>query len=207
METEELSADELGEADLARSFWTWFVEAEPEFRGLEWIEEIYTELSSRWPRIGVELAAPEEASRREIVLTAFGDRSLFPAVMALKKLAPYLSAWKVVAFQQPKGFGSTHRREGLVFETCDMWFCPTGPGGDPSRGLGVLVFAEFEPEDKKIALSAVWSILESALGELCVAEEIHNVDVAPYPDDLHEQLPLHDLPDYLAWHRKRERSD
>jgi hypothetical protein len=196
-----LSEDELQHEGPARSFWSWFEAQEEGFRDLEWVEAIYTELSTRWPNMGLELEAPG-AGRREMVLTAYGLRSLFPAVTALQKLAPDLPSWEVVAFQQPKGFGSSHTREGLSFKTRDMWFCPTGPGGDPSLELGLLVFLEFEPQDREIALAAVWSILEAGLGELCVAEEIHHLEVAPHPPDVEEQIPLDDLPAYLEWRRR-----
>lgn len=57
--TAEFSPAEAPHVDRARSFWAWFVQRERSFRGKKWVEAIYSELSKRWPEIGVELEAPK----------------------------------------------------------------------------------------------------------------------------------------------------
>lgn len=192
----------------ARRFWEWFARREQAFRDLDsdkpaLIDEFYDRLVEYQPGLAFEIQSPEDGGSREIIISAHGDPDLFPQVRSLVASSPASDYWTVVAFKQPLGFDFTHARDGLTFDPSEMWFEPTTPGGEQAGELGLLVYLGFEDPQQEIALAAVWTILETALGEVAINDEIHNLAIAPLPPDPTEYVPLRDLPAFIEWRRKR----
>ncbi|HVK02972.1 MAG TPA: hypothetical protein VM490_05830, partial [Armatimonadaceae bacterium] len=105
----------LKEGEQEREFWEWFAANEARYRvfvpGGPERDALFAELTRRLGRVrrGVRFAfdAPDQTdsddggAQRELVLSADGNRDLFPAVRRLADAAPVssLPGWKVVAFR------------------------------------------------------------------------------------------------------------
>jgi len=189
-------------------FWSWFKTNASRFAGLggededDLLDEFERALHLFHPELYFEIGGRPEGPR-ELVITADGDRSLFPLVEELVAAAPAVPGWEVIAFKQAGGFECTVNYQGLTLDPAACWFRPLVATTDRSIfGLQVASPA-YSSESEKTLLSAVYVLLDSALGELACAEQIQHVEVAPLPAQPETEgfMALRELPEYLAWLR------
>jgi hypothetical protein len=92
-----------------QQFWKWFgnnsdrlFQLEEEYR-----DTIFRELSKQLHKVNKGLAFAfsniRENGKREFVVSADGNKKLFPKVLKLVESAPSFGTWEVVAFRQPVG--------------------------------------------------------------------------------------------------------
>jgi hypothetical protein len=140
----------------------------------------------------------------ELVVTAEGDRSLFPLVAEVVAAAPAVPGWSVLELKPRLGFPATVRWEGVTVEVGRLAFDPLERAGTAGLGLRVLV-PGLDPEQADDALNAVLRALDHGLGERRFAEEVAHVEVRLLPpgDEPGEHLRLEELEAYLDWRRTR----
>src|SRR5512146_1737654 len=85
-----------------REFWKWFAEHEPQLFDHEAerdrvFDDLAHELTKVSPYLTFEFGP--KGQRRELVISAGGIRSAFPAVRALVSAAPTFDRWQITAFR------------------------------------------------------------------------------------------------------------
>lgn len=192
-------------------FWSWFREhsaelyAMPDADARFW-DTALAELHRVDARMQFEISDPVN-DRREFVITARGDPSVFASVEALVAAAPGLSEWIVVALKPPCGFDFATTYEGVEFDARRLWFLPLHSANRPDDvGLRVGV-PGLSDAHRSIAARAVIVILETGLGERSLAIDVQHVEYAALPEEpaKHGWIELPELPAYIAW-RKSKRS-
>jgi len=192
----------------ATRFWSWFSSNERRYRDLdvpekeqlldELLEQLHAFDRNLWFEIGGGSDGP-----RELVITAEGNLSAFPALRELCRSAPSIPEWTVVSFKQPQGFDFTTEYEDITVAPAATWFLPLDSQQQPEL-LGLrLAFAHFETSRQRQFLAAAYVMLEAGLGELTAAEHITHVEVclAPSSPESEGYRVLPELPEYLAQRR------
>jgi hypothetical protein len=145
-----------------------------------------------------------EFSAGELIVTADGDRALFPLARAVVEAAPAVEGWTIRALKPKLGFPEEVRWYDLRLRTADLVFDPLTREGSSDLGLLILVpgIGEDEVED---AHSAILRALDHALGEEGFAESVQHVEVRPLPEATppDEFIPLAKLEDFLRWRAAR----
>jgi hypothetical protein len=171
------------------AFWTWFAAnakryhdftpGGPEQAGL------FRDLDRALSRVhrGLQYAfdgggGPE----REFIISADGNRDLFPVVQRLVEAAPSLPGWRIVAFRPRVASLHDIRLEipGVTVEASDLWYA-LAPEGDR---VGIALFLPgFEDVRSQSALMVAFLMLDSALGEYDVETKVGSITTFPPPPD------------------------
>ena len=188
----------LKEGEQEREFWEWFAANEARYRvfvpGGPERDALFAELTRRLGRVrrGVRFAfdAPDQTdsddggAQRELVLSADGNRDLFPAVRRLADAAPVsaLPGWKVVAFRPrvPDLAGVALLLGETVIGADDLWLA-LKPRGD-RIDLDLYLRGLLEASEREIQ-KACLLLLDYALGEYDVGTKVGALDIHALPED------------------------
>jgi hypothetical protein len=159
-------------------FWHWFQTNESRLYAFEKDrEKIFDELRTQLHRIRPELTfefGPQHDGKREFVISADGIKDAFPAVIALADAAPSLSRWKVTKFRPRRGFQSPVMLNGFRLAPDQVRFT-IGPDGDKA---GLTLFIDgYDPAEREQFASAVYLMLDQALGEYDVETKVGFIEL------------------------------
>lgn len=191
-------------------FWRWFQGVERKYRDLEvphkdaLLDEFQKHLQAYCGGLWFEIGGSPEGPR-ELVITAEEKREYFQYVTELVVTAPKLNGWDIVSFKPAHGFDFVTEYESVSIDPHQSWFIPLDfPKNPNALGLKIAV-PSFDPSRHNEFLSATRIVLETGLGELEMAEQIHHVEVGPIPNDPEAggYIELNELPEYIAWRKKK----
>lgn len=192
------------------SFWTLFRDCADELRKTESSETaVYDSLLKRIQEIEeglfIEFCVEPEG---ELIITADGKRELFPIVDRIVSQAPQVSRWKIFALKPKLGLPKSVRWEGSAFETQEIAFDPLESENPDSLGVRFLVPLMRE-QDIEHAHSAILLAVDHLLGERKFSLSIDYTEVRTLPtgSSVNDFIPLHQLEDYVDWHRERQGLD
>ena len=169
-------------------FWQWFVSAERRLRdaydgGVVEIEAAVAEIGDRLHRIHPELCfeyGHADDGVYELILSAGGILSHFPAVSALKQAAPEVPGWRIIAFRPRKASCARIQLGEAVLEPDGLWY-RLMPDADQAD-LDLFV-ADLTPETLEGLGCAAFLMLDAALGEYDVATRIGAIDFDALPEN------------------------
>ena len=190
-----------------RGFWAYFRDHQaglaavtsadtPEYDGmLEALQEIDP---------GLYFEFSTQGSEREFIVTAEGQRELFPLVDRIVEAAPDIDGWRFLALKPKLGFPVTTRWETFTLTLAGVAFDPL----ENSKGdLGLRLYVpDLRPEDAKDAHNALLRAIDHGLGERLFAEKVGHTEVAPMPSNPEKFIPLADLEAYIAWRDRRRQA-
>jgi hypothetical protein len=193
-------------------FWAWFRANEAKLwampdGGDPFWDIALTQLRLVNRGLSFEMSEPQDR-RRDFVITAAGDRRLFPLVDAMVAAAPALRRWTFTPLKPAMGFDFTHHYEDVLYDPKSMWFLPLERAERP-EDLGLRIGVPSLRElDQDAAEFAVTIILETGLGERERAADVQHVEVVRKPNDPASEgyIELPELPAFIAW-RKRKLAD
>lgn len=190
-------------------FWLWFRGFASRLPGDDIPDELQDELLSQLQRVDDRLyfLMATGTTPKQLIITADGNTDAFPASDALVAEANDLAGWQFIALKPPMGFAFRFQDGPLDLDVAQLWFMPLKSSSDPKL-LGVrIAFPDAGFVLKHQSVDAAYTILESALGERSVAEDIAHVDVADLPespvDDGYLELPQ--LAAYIEFHKRQNR--
>ncbi|MDJ0943548.1 MAG: hypothetical protein QNJ30_08790 [Kiloniellales bacterium] len=170
------------------AFWQWFRSAEARLReahggGTAKLEAAVNEIGDRLRRVHPELCfeyGQADDGVYELILSAGGIRSLFPAVAALRQAAPEVPGWRIVAFRPRKAACARVQLGEAVLEPEGLWYrlMPDTDHADLD-----LFVAGLTPETLEGLGGAAFLMLDAALGEYDVATRIGAIDFDALPED------------------------
>ncbi len=190
-----------GGGDPYQQFWQWFQANSAELLKVSTCQEpICKDLYARMKRVNPGLVyafGPVRDGGREFVVSADGNKSLFPIVQRLVAVAPRIPGWLIIAFRPATGFGMSTRIGEHSISPDDFWFS--------AKQNGVLVDLKLHvrlPDpaiDHQMVLRITFLLLDHGLGEYTVETRIGQIDVQPLTRDPAELSlrPLKELPDVL----------
>ncbi len=197
----------------ASEFWSWFVAHEAQLRQLDdseeetVLDELLDQLESVCDELGFEIGTQPDGVT-ELIISAEGDREMFDRVRALVAEAPKLEGWRILALKPARGFDFIAEYGDWQLDPDDIWFMPLESDEDPNAlGLRLSSPTEESAEDDDF-LAACFQLLETGLGEVTLAEDVHHLEIVPLPENAEENgwFALPQLGDYIAW-RKEDRGE
>lgn len=181
--------------DNEQGFWRWFTRHENELfvsvshdEGL--LDSLGDELQKIRSGLTFELGSPGET--RELVISADGDKELFPKVVSLVKAAPDLRRWRFIAFR-PRGVFPVEITVGeKVADSNDVFFSLL----DNGKVAGIRLFIPgYETND--LGWRAIgYLLLDHALGEYDVEQKLPLIKMySPKEATNERRYPLIELPE------------
>ena len=190
-------------------FWDLFERTADQLSALDDADgSVYDALLAQLHRVhrGLYLEFCAEPGACELIITADGDRELFPWVESTVANAPIVEGWTICALKPRIGFPVNVRWEDVTVNISDVVFDPLERKA--SGDLGLRVFIDGLPEsDVEVAHNAILRALDHGLGERRFAERVAFTEVRPLPSDksLADYIQLTDLERYIE-SRKSKRS-
>lgn len=156
------------------TFWAWFEANEALLFDFERDREpVFDALAAAFKKISRDIAfefGPKEPDgRRELVISAGGIKSAFPAVEKLVAAAPALARWRFTAFRPRRAEVMTLEFGGLRIEPKDVDCCFLVGG----QHIGLALFLPGYTEARKNEFGqAGFLMLDEALGEYDVTMKV-----------------------------------
>jgi hypothetical protein len=204
-------------------FWAWFRANDAKLREMSTEDDPLWDIAlAQLQRVNkglrFEMSDPHKG-RRDFVITAQGDKTLFPLVDSMVVAAPRMDDWTIVALNPAKGFDIVVDVEGVKYDPKSIWFLPLDdvrhpPDPQARWSIGNLFPGDFgirfgvpglRDEDHDGAAFAAARILEAVLGERERAVAVQYVEIARLPIDPAQDgfIRLLELAAYIATHRRR----
>lgn len=178
-----------------KKFWDWFKNNSDAYFNLEQNQEsLFKELQDALnkvnPGLVFEFSPVLEDGKREFVISADGNRIIFPVVTTLVSNAPPLDKWHIIAFRQPQE-GYTQISYGtLTLDYEDVYFVYAKDAGKVAVKLSISGYEETEEWD-----AAVFILLDNLLGEYHTEMSLSYVEMEPLNEsDIDKLSPITDLP-------------
>jgi hypothetical protein len=143
----------------------------------------------------------------ELIITAEGNKEAFQSADSLVAAAPELDRWTFIALKPPMGFDFRHTDGPISIDVSKLWFMPTISSADPSA-LGIVVaFPDADLVLENQSVDTAYTILETSIGERSCTNDIAHVAVDDLPEAPEENgyVKLFQLPDYIAFHKRKHR--
>ncbi len=195
--------DPAAPATPGHAFWTWFAGNEARLRRAyderntapDQLQGLFVELRQQLDRIEDGLAfefGRAEDDIYEFVLSADGIIERFPTVVGLKKAAPAIEGWRVIAFRPRVDDLMDVRYQNHDLKAQMIWYEVEEVDGLPDI---VLYIKGFGYGDDRAMVGASFIMLDMALGEFDLATRIGAIDFEPLPEDpeKHGLKPIEDL--------------
>jgi hypothetical protein len=142
----------------------------------------------------------------ELVVTADGNRALFPLVDRVVRRAPSMDGWTIHALKPKRGFPETTTWEGFTIRPSEVVFDPLMSKEDSQLAIRLYV-PELDPARLKDAHNALLRAIDSGLGERAFAERIADTFVSPLSPEAKAEdfIPLLRLEGFLDWRDRKAR--
>lgn len=166
-------------------FWTWFVaNAARVRRSGPGTADVPAEITAQLHRIAPQLAweiTPSKVGDWQLVVSADGNRELFPLVHAVVAAAPSVPGFRVKAFRQRGSTEGTIQYRGGKLAPSDIRFSAEPRGAD---AIAVTLFIRGLSDDNDETLSgAAVLLLDDLLGEYDAITKIAELKRSPLPSD------------------------
>ncbi|MEL6134160.1 MAG: hypothetical protein AAFR59_12425, partial [Bacteroidota bacterium] len=89
-----------------KQFWDWFIQNQDtylqvEAHDLDKMDLLANQLKQVHENLTFDLSEVDAHGRRDLIVSADGLQTAFPAIMQLVEAAPLLSHWNIIPFRQP----------------------------------------------------------------------------------------------------------
>jgi hypothetical protein len=163
-----------------KSFWQWFVRNAATLHADENLVGVMNRITAEIKKVDRDLIAEISSLKddRTLILSADGERKLFPVVMALYAARPSVTGWKIVAFRQRT---PATELKGVEFEMNGKKYSPFAISFVAARNGDKLDIALFSPteyvsDDIKRML---FVMLDHVIGEYDSETKISGIDFLP----------------------------
>lgn len=178
-----------------QALWNWFEENatrlhDPDAITEAVLDELREKLAAIHPGLVYEFSG-EHGRANEFIISADGEKELFPTVIEVVKAAPTLPDWKVSAFRQPGSIDAVIEINGSRLGPEDIWFEATIDGEHMDLSLFV---AGVTPSNRDDLAGALMILLDNALGEYAAVTAVRSVNVKPLPANRTGLRPFIKLP-------------
>lgn len=192
-------------------FWTWFQSNEQKFydivkSGKNLEKGFFDKLS---PKLGelkngyFFLTGMFDDNTAELVLTPDGIVKNIVFVEELVKSAPKLSNWKFTALKPALDIENVRiEMAGYSFDSENLFFYSNDNNNYPDEVDIVIVYNDYNEEDKSTITNGTYIFLDNYLGELNSVTTIDNLIITSQNKAEKELITIAKLKDYLVWREK-----
>lgn len=192
--------------DLIVGFWLWFQERQAEHHtlnnpGSPLLAAATAKLKELDPNLSLE--ADPDGSRPALIVTTGAVAASIPNAEAVAAAAPEIPGWQVIALKPEFGFAFTLNHHGTRYEPQAMWFMTPDEQPVPGKLVIRVGIPNYTSTSPAYAREAVKIVLEKAIGERSLAEDIVSFEVLQIPrlPEPAGYIELFELPDVIAERR------
>jgi len=146
-------------------------------------------------RLGVEVSEGSVGGGREIIITAYSDRELFPTVHQIVDKIPNVPGWRFVALKPPRGFDFVISLGNNKINANVLSFSPIP---DINNGIQLLIphalYAKFASGGDIEELA--WLIVETGIGEE-LSSKLQHIEFSS-SETVQKKKPITELNKYLG---------
>ena len=194
-------------------FWDWFsdhsqkisaVEDLSDMRLHKLLDPLSKHLNDYCDGLVFEIGYDKETKIFELVISADGNKALFPNVEHLVDAAPPINQWKITAFRQPKGGSYAVKYNGCDFDADNVFFIPVNNTENLLPIDIEVVYPNYEEENRNTFLGGTFLLLDALLGEKSTELDIAYINVSKQPDNMgdYNAYPLSALKSYIDSRKK-----
>jgi hypothetical protein len=177
-------------------FWRWFQRNESALFDFERDQEqtlkrLAAEMHKVHPSLTFEFG-PKQGGHREFVISADGDRKVFPKVESLYEAAPPLPKWRLIKFRP--------RREPFDLQYNGIWVKASSVSvllqAEGAKAVVIVCIPGYSEAARRDYLGIAFLLLDQALGEYDVETRVGSIEVrAPSSPAAAAAHSLRQLPD------------
>jgi len=185
-----------------QAFWTWFAENQAKIHGMQADDEaardwLFENMGEQLAKVETDLTfelGPVADGVRELIISASGIQSAFPAVEAVMKHAPKLGNWSFGAFRPRRSPLMNIEVDDLNIDPANVWV-QLYQDEEAKGKIGLVLHLDgYSEEVADIYHQVSYLLLDEALGEFDVETKVGFIDFEALTDDeLENALPLTEL--------------
>lgn len=192
-------------------FWTWFQTNQQKFyevvkSGKNLETDFFDKLSPKLEELKEGyffLTGMFDEHTAELVFTPDGEVKNILFVEELVRSAPVISNWKFTALKPALDIENVRiDMAGYSFDSENLSFYSIDSDKYPDEVDIVIVYNDFQEEDKSIIVNGTFIFLDNYLGELNSVTTIDNLSVIRRDQAEKDLVPIAKLKDYLIWREK-----
>lgn len=119
-------------------------------------------------------------AKSTVVISADGDKKLFPRVKAVVAAAPALTRWKVVAFRQRRSPDETLELGGKAYSVADFSFREVARGG--GRVDVEISVRGMKAKNDRDFMQVTFILLDGIVGEYDMETKVGALELVPRPE-------------------------
>jgi len=144
-------------------------------------DQLKNELNKVWAGLTFEISRIENG-KRELVISADGNRKAFPAVKCLVAAAPSMSNWYVTAFRPREPKSLSIDMGGIKLGPEDIWFAAKPAASGHGIDLAFAVRGMTQQNTRKY-MPAVIILMDAAIGEYDAVMKVRGIRPMKLPED------------------------
>ncbi|WP_176586243.1 hypothetical protein [Priestia megaterium] len=174
-----------------QEFWSWFEKNSEDYFQLDeknydlLFNKLGLQLSKYHKDLTFEFSIEMNQGKREVIISAEGMVSAFPAVIKLVEEAPNLEKFNVVAFRQRQNSEQEIYFEDIVLNTEDIFF--TYREDKQMDCLDIVIYIKGYSEENDQFIAAAFIMLDSLIGEYDVGVKLGEINFEPYQKEKEAQ--------------------
>jgi hypothetical protein len=181
-----------------KAFWDWFAAHAAEAATIKTAREpVADQLAAALQQVDARLTfeiGSHPGQEHELVISADGLKSAFPAVRRLVAAAPPVRGWRVTAFRPRKGADSVIQLGDGTELGADSFRFSTLAAGPKGQPLSIAIYVKGKKDAGDAALKfAVFLFLDSLLGEYDVETWLGAIDIRPDAAAPADARPIREL--------------
>ena len=173
------------------AFWNWFQTNAAALHAEKNLQEVMGKINEQiersYPGIFVEIG--EDGAQRTLVISADGDKKLFPVVRQVYAARPNVSRWNIVAFRQRDKEPFALEMHGIKLDPKAMKYVAEH---EPDK-LSITVFVPGFTETDEMK-QGLYMVLDHTIGELDMETRIGGIGFAPIEKAPRDAAALTGLP-------------
>ena len=195
-----------------KAFWEWFENNHTDYnnfnetyeqeaeKSVELLDAITKELKKFSEGLFVEVSATEE--KKELVITAQGNREFFADAYALVASAPSIGSWEFIALKPALGLDFNFQMADVTINPDEILFMPLEADEYPDDVAIRLYHKAYTTEEgatRNAVIVGLYAALNMLLGEKNSTLDLQYVDFDDMPHPKEQTFPFSELKDYIAY--------
>ena len=198
--------------DKIEVFWNWFEKNHEDYSNFNELYEMYPqEANERLEKIVRELKSFSEglfleisitSERKELIITAQGNRVSFPDALVLVENAPTIEGWVFVALKPAIGLDFNFKMGDITIKPSEITFMPLEANEYPHDIAIRLFHKDYVPQDgvtRDAVIIGLYSALNMLLGEKESSLVFQYIDFDDMPHPKEQSFPFSGLKDYIEY--------
>ena len=198
--------------DKIEAFWSWFKENHQNYSKFNEIYEMYpqeatkllelitAELHAFSKGLFLEISANEE--RKELIVTAQGNREFFADALELVDHAPTIEGWNFIALKPAIGSDFNFKMGEVTINPNEITFMPLEADEYPHDVAVRLFHKDYTPQEgatRNAVIVGLYSALNMLLGEKETTLNFQYIDFDDMPHPKEQNFPFSGLKDYIEY--------